>query len=152
MLAAAVLYTVTYIRHNTHLLALLLLLLQVYAADDITFRGKDYPRTLHLQDYSVEFPRHYNGGYSLVRQLAAVAFNNVTSYVTGRTVDDTHCCQQCMSGKGRSICCSGRSMLLCMCSCYDNCLRVMWPRQLTVSAVATLSTFGAGVAERVPHV
>jgi hypothetical protein len=50
----------------------LLLLLQVYAADDITFRGKLYPRTLHLKDYSVEFPRHYNGGYSLVRQLSGV--------------------------------------------------------------------------------
>lgn len=39
---------------------------QVYGAQDITFRGKLYPRTLHLKDYSVEFPRHYNGGYSLV--------------------------------------------------------------------------------------
>ncbi|WIA16690.1 hypothetical protein OEZ85_013348 [Tetradesmus obliquus] len=39
---------------------------QVYGAQDITFRGKVYPRTLHLKDYSVEFPRHYNGGYSLV--------------------------------------------------------------------------------------
>jgi hypothetical protein len=51
---------------------------QVYSAADITFRGTDYPRTLHLQDYSVEFPRHYNGGYSLVRQLSAIALNDIT--------------------------------------------------------------------------
>jgi hypothetical protein len=55
---------------NTHVLVLLLL--QVYGAEDITFRGKADPRTLHLQDYSVEFPRHYNGGYSLVRRLVVV--------------------------------------------------------------------------------
>jgi hypothetical protein len=39
---------------------------QVYEVADLTWRGQLFPQTLHLQNYSVEFPRHYNGGYLVV--------------------------------------------------------------------------------------
>lgn len=32
----------------------------------MTWRGQLFPRTLHLMNYSVEFPRHYTGGYMVV--------------------------------------------------------------------------------------
>lgn len=39
---------------------------QLYGIADLTWRGQLYPDTLHLQNYSAEFPKHYNGGYAVV--------------------------------------------------------------------------------------
>lgn len=39
---------------------------QVVELADLTWRGQLFPNTLHLVNYSVEFPRHYNGGYMVV--------------------------------------------------------------------------------------
>eukprot|EP00878_Enallax_costatus_P017735 GHUV01018633.1.p1 GENE.GHUV01018633.1~~GHUV01018633.1.p1 ORF type:complete len:586 (+),score=150.76 GHUV01018633.1:908-2665(+) len=39
---------------------------QIFREQDVTWRGKLYPATLHLINYSALFPRHYNGGYNLL--------------------------------------------------------------------------------------
>lgn len=39
---------------------------QVVEIADFTWRGQLFPKTLHLMNYSVEFPRHYTGGYMVV--------------------------------------------------------------------------------------
>jgi hypothetical protein len=42
---------------------------QIFRIADLTWRGELHPQTLHLQHFSVELPRHYNGGYALVSVL-----------------------------------------------------------------------------------
>eukprot|EP00775_Hariotina_reticulata_P012509 gene12509-12643_t len=44
---------------------------QVYGVEDVEFRGQLFPQTLYLKNYSVWFPRHYNGGYSLWPRLGS---------------------------------------------------------------------------------
>ena len=39
---------------------------QFHELADLVWRGVNHPDTLHLLNYSVEYPRHYNGGYTVV--------------------------------------------------------------------------------------
>jgi hypothetical protein len=45
---------------------------QVYEEADLEFRGQLFPSTLHLQNYSAEFPKHYNGGYTVVSDTCLI--------------------------------------------------------------------------------
>lgn len=83
---------------------------QTFALEDFEWRGSTFPRTLHLVNYSAEFPRHYNGGYSVV----SVGRGDMSSAAVDANV---------MSCTGKfpvlTLCCICRLYLLAVCAlCY----------------------------------
>jgi hypothetical protein len=70
---------------------------QMYSEGNLNFRGQLFPSTLHLLNYSAEFPKHYNGGYTVVSVVCAQVPSSLAlpclalPWVVGVVVADVHC-------------------------------------------------------------